>query len=282
MNFFSLILTFIAVLASDRAFAETKQLPLWELGVGVLPFRLNHYRGSPDQKNFLFPLVAYTYRGKNVEAESGYVRGHIVKFEKFTIDLSFSLGINVNNDSNELRSGMDDLDPTFELGPMLRYYLWKSEDGKHFVNLEMPYRAVYTTNLQYIDHIGYYSIPYVNYLNRGTDKTFGWTTEVSLGIQYGSSGFHDHFYAVDTKDVTPRRPYYHARRGYSGTQLALVVSKRIKDFLIVPFLRYDYLDGAVYNESPIYKSPHYTMYGLSLIWYFAQSERFQTAPTMVK
>ena len=281
MNFLYLLLT-IVTLFSKQTLADTKPLPLWELGVGVLPFRLNHYRGSPDQKNFVFPLAAYTYRGKNVEAESGYVRGHIVKFDKFTIDLSFSLGINVNNDSNDLRSGMDNLDPTFELGPMIRYYLWKSEDGQRFINLEMPYRAVYTTNLQYIDHIGYYSIPYINFLNRGSDKTFGWTSEVSLGVQYGSSGFHNHFYGVNLNDVTSRRTYYHAERGYSGTQLALVLSKRIKNFLIVPFLRYDYLDGAVYNESPLYKSPHYTMYGLSLIWYFSKSGRLQTAPTMVK
>ena len=282
MNLRNLLPVLLVALFSAQAQAQTKSLPLWELGVGVLPLRLNHYRGSPEQKNYLFPLVAYTYRGKNVEAESGYVRGHIVKFEKFTIDLSFSLGINSNSDSNGLRERMPNLDPTFELGPMLRYYLWKSTDGKHFINLEMPYRAVFTTNLQYIDHLGYYSIPYVNYLNKGTDETFGWTSEVSLGIQYGSSGFHNHFFAVNSNDVTPKRSYYHASSGYSGAQLALVLSKRIKDFLLVPFLRYDYLDGAVYNKSPLYKSPHYTMYGMSLIWYFSKSDRFQTAPTMVK
>lgn len=274
---------FLLLLIGLLPFAsQAKPLPLWEVGAGVLPFRLNHYRGSPQSKTFLFPLVAYTYRGKNVEAESGYVRGHLLKFDNFTVDLSFSLGLNVNSAQDDLRRGMKNLDPTFELGPMIRYYLWKSKDAKHFVNLEMPYRAVYTTNLQYIDHVGYYSIPYINYLARGTDATFGWTSEVSLGVQYGSRSYHNHFYAVDTQDVTPRRALYHSTGGYSGTQLAVVLSKRINNFLIVPFFRYDYLDGAVYRDSPLYKSPHYTFYGLSLIWYFSHSERYQEAPTMVK
>ena len=127
---------------------------------------------------------------------------------------------------------------------MLRYYLWKSKDGQHFVNLEMPYRAIYATNLQYIDHVGYYAIPYVNYLSKASPETFGWAVDVSLGIQYGSSGFHNRFYAVDTPDVTPERKHFHSVSGYSGTQLAMLVSRRIGNVQVMPFVRYDYLaDG---------------------------------------
>lgn len=275
--FFVLLLS---ALTSYEARAQT--LPLWEVGVGALPFRSDNYRGSPQHNWYLFPLAAYTYRGKYVEAETGYVRGHFIKFGRFTLDLSVSLGLNVNSDTNKLRHGMEDLDPTFELGPILRYYLWKSDDGNHFVNLELPYRAVYTTNLKYVDHVGYYSIPYVHYLARATPSTFGWSTEFTLGLQYGSTGYHNHFYAVNSRDVSPQRDYYHSRRGYSGTQATFTVSKRINDFLIVPFFRYDYLDGAVYRESPLYKNPHYTSFGMTLMWFFAHSEKKQEAPTMVK
>jgi hypothetical protein len=52
--------------------------------------------------------------------------------------------------------------------------------------------------------------------------------------------------------------------------------------LIIPFFRYDYLDGAVYNESPLYKNANYTFFGVSLVWFFAHSEKKQGAPTMVK
>lgn len=263
--------------------ASEKPLPLWELGAGVLPFRADHYRGSPQNKLFTLPLVAYVYRGKTIEAESGYVRGHLFRFnEKLVIDMSLSLGLPVNSDANDLRDGMQDLDPTFELGPMVRYYLWKSKDAQHFVNLEMPYRAVYATNLQYIDHVGYYAIPYLNYLSKASPETFGWAVDVSLGIQYGSSGFHNRFYAVNTPDVRPDRKYFKSASGYSGTQLAALVSKRIGNVQVMPFVRYDYLDGAIYKDSPLYKNPHYTMFGVALIWYFAHSENVQTAPTMVK
>lgn len=272
------------LLISLPLFAEDKKpLPLWEAGVGFLPFRTDHYRGSPQHRWYLFPFPAYTVRGKDIEAENGYIRGHIARLsDHLVLDLSFNLGLNVDSDSDSLRKDMRDLDPTFELGPILRYYLWKSRDENHFVNIEMPYRAVYATDLTYIDHVGYYSIPYINLLNKGTAKTWGWGSELSIGIQYGSSGFHNRFYAVDTQDVTNRRKYYHSNSGYSGTQFSMTLNKRYKDFLIIPFFRYDYLDGAVFNKSPLYKNAHYTFFGVGLVWYFAHSSRTQTAPTMVK
>lgn len=265
---------------NDEAFGQS--LPLWEAGAGVLPLRADNYRGSPQNSWYYFPLPAYVYRGKNVEAESGYVRGHIFKSKDLVLDMSFNLGLNVDSDQNELREGMRDLDPTFEVGPILRYYLWKSKDSQHFINLEMPYRAVYPTNLTYVDHVGYYSIPYINFLSKGGPLTLGWTTEISYGPQYGSSGFHNRFYAVDTKDVKPGRERFHSVSGYSGMQFSIVLSRRIKNVLIIPFFRYDYLDGAVYNQSPLYKNPHYTMFGMSIQWFFAKSEKLQEAPTMVK
>jgi outer membrane scaffolding protein for murein synthesis (MipA/OmpV family) len=277
-SFFCLLL----LISINGAFSATKELPLWEFGLGALPFRADNYRGSPQHKWYLFHLVSYTYRGKNVEAENGYVRGHLIKYKNFTFDLSFSIGLNVNSDSDRLRKGMKDLDPTFEIGPMLRYYLWKSKDDHHYINLEMPYRAVYTSDLSYIDQIGYYSIPYINYLTRARDSTFGWAAEVSLGPTYGSAGYHHHFYGVNSRDATPERPLYQGKRGYGGTSLGVILSKRLGEVLMIPFLRYDYLDGAIYQDGPLFKNRHYTMYGLAFIWYFSRSSRAREAPTMVK
>ncbi len=283
MRSLSLLLCVLVIFLSLPSFAEEqKQLPLWEAGVGFLPFRANHYRGSPESETYFLPIPAYSVRSKNVEAENGYIRSHIVRFsEDLVLDLSFSLGLNVSK-HDELRQGMDTLDPTFEVGPILRYYLWKSKNETHFLNIEMPYRAVYATNLTYIDHVGYYSIPYINLLSKGTESTWGWSSEFSVGPQFGSRGFHNRFYAVDSHDVTAEREYYHAESGYSGTQFVANFSKRLQDFLIIPFFRWDYLDGAVYNKSPLYKDPNYLFYGVAVVWFFSHSKEKQTAPTMVK
>ena len=277
------MLLVLASLISFSAIAEEKKaLPLWEVGAGVLPFRADNYRGSPQHKWFALPLPAITIRGKDVEAENGFIRGHIVRFGDFTLDLSFSLGLNVSSGGDKLRRGMDDLSPTFEIGPMLRYYMWKSKSGNQFLNLEVPFRSVYATDLTYIDHVGYYSIPYINFLTKPAPETFGFSTETSIGIQYGSSGFHNRFYAVDSKFVTPEREKFNSVSGYSGTQFSISLAKRIGDVLFVPFFRYDYLDGAVYKDSPLYKNAHYTFFGAAVIWFFAGSDERQTAPTMVK
>jgi len=277
-------LIFLFILSLPARGEEIKKpLPLWEVGLGLLPFRADHYRGSPQHKWYSFPFPAFIVRGKNVEAENGYIRKHIARIStNVVLDLSFNLGLNVNSDADDLRKNMRDLDPTFEIGPILRYYWWKSKDENHFLNLEMPFRAVYATDLTYIEHVGYYSIPYLNLLSKGTDSTWGWGSEISIGPQYGSSGFHNRFYAVDTQDTTAERNYYHSRRGYSGVQLVATVNKRIGDFVILPFIRYDFLDGAVYNDSPLYKNAHYTFFGVGIVWYFSHSKDVQTAPTMVR
>lgn len=278
-----MLLIFVFFLSCFELKATTSSLPLWEAGVGVLPFRADHYRGSPQNDWYQLPFPAYTVRGKNFEGENGYIRGHIMRLsESLVLDLSFSLGLNVNSDADRLRKDMENLDPTFELGPILRYYLWKSKDENHFLNIEMPYRAVYATNLTYIDHVGYYSIPYLNLLSKGTKSTWGWGSEFSIGLQYGSKSFHDRFYSVNSKDVTSDRPYFHSVAGYSGTQFMATFNKRIGDVLLVPFIRYDYLDGAVYKDSPLYKNPNYTFFGMAVVWFFAHSKEKQSAPTMVK
>lgn len=278
-----MLLIFLIFLSFKSYSATPKTLPLWEAGAGILPFRADHYRGSPQNDWYQLPFPAYTIRGKNFEGENGYIRGHIMRFhERLVLDLSFNLGLNVNSAADRLRKGMRNLDPTFEIGPILRYYLWKSEDETHFLNLEMPYRAVYATNLTYIDHVGYYSIPYLNLLSKGSEKSWGWGSEFSVGLQYGSKSFHDRFYAVDSSDVTSTRPYFHSVAGYSGTQFMATFNKRIGDILLVPFFRYDYLNGAVYKNSPLYKNPNYTFFGVAVIWFFAHSKEQQSAPTMVK
>lgn len=272
----------LLILSQSVSAGVTGKLPLWEAGVGMLNFRQDRYRGSADHTWYNWPLPAFIYRGKDVEAENGFIRGHFFKTEKFTLDLSFSLGLNVDSDKDTLRKNMRDLGPIFELGPMFRYYLWKSEDGNHFLNFEMPYRAVYATDGKKVEHVGYYSIPYLAYNSRPTENTFGIASELSVGASYGSTNYHDYFYGVRNKEATPTRSPYQAASGYSGFQVAGVFTKRFNNFLVTPFVRYDYLEGVAYQNSPLFKNRHYTQFGVLLVWYFYQSDRRMEAPTIVK
>lgn len=280
LKIFSILIA-ITISAARAADTDTR-LPLWEAGAGVLPMRNDHYRGSPQKKWFLLPFPAYTVRGKTFEAENGFIRGHIAKFGNLTLDLSVSIGLNVSSGGDRLRKEMDNLDPTFEMGPMLRYYFWKSQHSEHFLNIEMPFRAVFATDLSYIEHVGYFSVPYLNFLSKPTDTNFGWASELSLGVQYGSRSFHNRFYEVKPEDATVDRKKYSSKSGYSGTTAVVSLSKRMDNFLFIPFFRYDYLDGTAYSDSPLYKNPHYTWFGLTVVWFFAQSKEKQGAPTMVK
>jgi outer membrane protein len=273
----------MVILSSLKTYSKTPTtLPLWEVGVGTLNFRSDHYRGSAEHNYYFWPIPAFIYRGANVEADNGFFRKHFIKNDKYTLDLSISLGLNVDSDHDSLRKGMDDLGPIFEVGPMFRYYLWKSKDGTHFLNFEMPYRAVYATDLKTVQHVGYYSIPYLTLISKASPDTFHFSTEFSAGVSYGSGNYHDYFYGVSENDVTAQRPHYTGVRGYSGFQLAAVVSRRFDNFLVTPFIRYDNLEGVAFQNSPLFKNRHYTQFGVALIWYFQQSSEKQGAPTLVR
>lgn len=276
-------LILMLTLSSLNSYAKTPAiLPLWEVGAGVLNFRTDHYRGSAQNNWYHWPIPAFIYRGKDVEADNALIRRHIFKREKYTIDLSFNFGLNVNSDRDALRKGMPDLGPIFEVGPMFRYYLWKSKDGTHFLNFEMPYRAVYATDLKKVEHVGYYSIPYLALISKASPDTFSFSTEFSAGVSYGSTNYHDYFYGVSRKYATPERNHYSGVSGYSGFQLAAVVSRRFNNFLVTPFIRWDYLDKVAFQNSPVFKNRNYTLFGLAFTWYFFQSDKGQEAPTLVR
>lgn len=262
--------------------AHGSDLPLWEAGGGMVNFRANQYRGAQQFRNFHIPFPAFIYRGASVEADNSFIRKHFIKKEKYVLDLSFTLGLNVNSKDNRLRQGMDNLNPTFEVGPIFRYYLFKSANDLNYINFEVPYRAVFATNLQHLHHVGYFSVPYFNFIFRPRPSTFQWSNEFSVGAMYGSQEYHDYYYGVDPRFMTPSRRQYRPQAGYSGAQLTWVASRRIGDVLFLPFVRYDYLEGVAFKKSPLFENKSYVVFGAAVVWYFYSSNERATAPTIVK
>ena len=111
----------VACLSSVAMAAEEK--PLWELGAGVAAFSFPYYRGSDQTNNFVLPVPYFTYHGDFFKADRHGIRGSF--FDSDRIDLSVSLALSPPGSSDDIRarSGMPNLDATFEIGPQMNITL---------------------------------------------------------------------------------------------------------------------------------------------------------------
>ena len=183
-----------------------------ELGVGFLSFKIPHYRGSDQKKDYFLPLPFFIYSSKNVTAEPSFVRGTFFRKGAFALKLSILAGLSVESRTNRARQGMPNLGFTIETGPMIEVRLWTSQNKKHFINLEAPFRYVIEIDST-PKGIGVFAIPYFNWVNRPRKETWNWGSEISFAGLFADENYHDHYYSVGPDYVRPGRPQYAARGG---------------------------------------------------------------------
>lgn len=270
MKFFFILLLFIASFN-----LQAQNLPLWEVGASVLTFRAPHYRGSTQHKDYMWPVPYFIVRGKRVQGENSFIRGNFFLSEKMSVDLSMNAGLNVVSSQNDKRQGMSNIFPSFEVGPMVRFFLWHDLGKKNMLNFEVPLRAAFATNFKTVQHIGFYNISYLNFSSRPQVWNYHCATEFSAGPMMASKKWHNYYYGVTEQFATSERPFYEARGGYSGFQLGATVTKRIGDMLFLPFVRYDILNNSVFHDSPLYQKNHYAMFGLGFVYFFSKSKETQ-------
>ena len=95
----------------------------------------------------------------------------------------------------------------------------------------------------------------------------------SFGPIYADEDFHNYFYQVRPKFVTAERPAYDADRGYSGSRVTLSAFRNTKRYVVGAFLRYDNLDHAVFDDSPLVETTDYFAFGFVFGWIFGTSDK---------
>ena len=94
------------------------------------------------------------------------ISGQIFKTDRILLDLSGYGSVPVNSDDNSARTGMPDLDPTFELGPALKIKLWYEKEYKTKIDLTLPVRAFFSTDFSSVRHEGWVFSPRINFDER--------------------------------------------------------------------------------------------------------------------
>jgi hypothetical protein len=200
------------------------------------------------------------------------LRGELFDREYAELSLSVNATIPVNNEDNSARRGMPDLKPTIELGPSLELHLWRSADRATKLDLVMPLRVPITIessprSLQWL------FAPRLNIDFQNVAGHAGWNFGAGVGPVFAAGKFHEYFYSVPARFATAGRPEYHADGGYSGMHVLAGLSKRFPKYWFGAFLRYDWLGGAEFEDSPLTRRQNYLAGGFGIAWMIGESKR---------
>ncbi len=250
--------------------AEQALRPIWEVGAGAALLSMPDYRGSERQRNYIFPIPYLVYRGEKFKVDRERVSGLLFTSDWLELDMSLSASPPVNSSDIPARAGMEDLDPTLELGPQLNITF--AESVRHRFTMHLPWRTVVAVNHTGLDEVGWITNPILNYDIKDLGSRGGWNLGISGGPIWANRSFHHYYYGVDPAYATATRSAYDAPGGYSGTQLTLALSKRYEKMWIGTFMRYNDLHGTAFDESPLLKDRSSYMVGVGMSWMLAESE----------
>ncbi len=253
--------------------AAADQLPLWEAGAGVSLIQFPHYRGSDETIFFALPIPYFVYRGDFLKVDRQKIRGLFFKRDWAELDLSFSGSVPVKSSENEARRGMNDLDPTLEFGPTFNIHLHKSKGQHTELDLRLPLRTVFATDLTYVRQTGWVFEPRLNLDIRNNFLGPGWNIGLATGPMFATRKNHQYFYGVDSAFATPQRSAYDAKGGYAGMQFLAAVSKRYPKFWVGGFASLTNLSGAAYEDSPLVKTKNSFAAGVAISWIFKESKQ---------
>ncbi len=250
--------------------APAAELPLWEIGVGGGVIQIPDYRGSSATGIYPYPFILPVYRGRSLQADEEGIKGILSETDRLRLDVSVYGNVPVRGD-NEARAGMDALDPTLEIGPMLRYKAWKSSNQRQSAIVDLPLRFALSVG-DGLDAVGYAVTPRVSY--RSQVNAFGrpWRWSFSGEALWGSSGLHRYFYQVDPADATSWRPAYQAEAGFGGTRFRASLNRRDPDRLVSFYAVYDNVRGAVFEDSPLVERRDGWTLGFVVTWLLFRSD----------
>lgn len=245
------------------------EVPLWEGGAGVALIDFPDYRGSDERTRFVLPVPYFVYRGKYLKIDREKVRGLLFKTDRVELNVSLNGSVPVDSSDNEARQGMPDLDPTLEIGPSLNLALHRSAGNRTVLELRLPVRPVIDIHA---DYQGYVFQPQLTLDVRDPAGYTGWNLGLVVGPVFADGRYHQYIYGVDPAYATELRPAYTAHGGYAGSQIIGALSKRFPNYWVGGFVKWDSLNGAAFEDSPLLRDSRNFTAGFAISWIFARSK----------
>lgn len=253
--------------------AISGEKPLWEAGMGVELLQIPDYRGSDENRLYVLPYPYLVYRGDILKVDERRISGQIFKTDRVSLDFSGYGSVPVKSSNNSARTGMPDLDPTFEIGPALKIRFLEGRNNSYKVSLFLPVRAFFSTDFSSVRREGWIFSPRLTLEKKNVIPETGIKLGISAGPMFADSSYNTYFYTVEPAYATAVRPAYSAGGGYSGSTLTVGLSKAYKRFIFNAFVSADFLHGAVFEDSPLVKTKTSVMSGCGVSWIFYKSDK---------
>ena len=258
--------------ALPLAGARASEQPLWEFGLGIGAIAFDDYRGASTMHGYPLPVPYFIYRGNILQADRDGVHGRFLNQRYVEFDLSANATAPVFSRNSAPRAGMPNLDSTVELGPSLIGHLWRAQDDRVRLDARAPVRNAITLASP-PRSIGWVFAPNLSLDYRPAGVAAGWNLGVLGGPLYAQRRYHEYFYSVAPQYATAERPAYQAPGGYAGSQLLVAVSRRYPNYWLGAYLRHDWLEGAVFDASPLVQQRSYWTGGVAIVWMISASSR---------
>lgn len=250
------LLLFVFVSTANASDVARKDKPTWEVGVALGAQYLADYRGSKAYGSKAIPVPFFIYRGNRLKIDRRGLRGDILNSEAWEFNVSGEVSLGGGQQDNTLREGMPELDSAFEFGPSFNIALDGNVKDDGWL-LRLPVRSVFSVGASNgVEYLGYVFNPKLTF-SKDTGEN-GWRSSTSVGVTYGSEGYHDYYYEVDSRYVTTDRPLYDAESGFSGTYLKTSLAKRSGSWRYGVSVRYDNISGTTFSDnSPLVETDDY-------------------------
>lgn len=252
--------------------------PLWEVGLGVGALGFADYRGADTGQLYPVPVPYVVYRGRRVQADRDGLHGLLLRERHLELKVSVGATTPVRRSNALARRGMPGLGSTVEVGPSLEWHAWRSADARVRADLRLPATLAITAEAA-PKRAGWQFTPRLALDVDDVGGHRGWKLGVLAGPLYGNRDYHQYFYGVAPGYATAQRPAYVARGGYGGAQILVSLSRRYPHFWVGAFARHDWLDGAVFADSPLVRSHSYWMAGAGIAWLLGESAHRAPADT---
>jgi len=221
------------------------------LGFGLLSYP--NYLASDQQNGLIFPYPYVQYSSDTLQIDKDGLEQKLFSIDELTLKLSISGSLPVS--SSGIREGMPELDPAGEIGPSLLYTVYK--DASTSLQMELPIRAVFSTNFKGVDYRGYiYEVKTLLEYKNDNNYLF----EFHSGAVFGDKHYHDYLYGVAPEYQTTTRNTYQAHSGYAGYKTSIGISKKFQKFWVGTFGRHYNFTHSSFNNSPL-KVKNSSIYG---------------------
>lgn len=238
----------------------------WEFGVGLAGITIPHYLGSDEELQLALPLPYGTYEDKKTQIDRDGLNYNLFGVKDLDLSFSVSLGLPVDSEDNKARNGMPDLDTLVEVGPALKYWLFR--DQTHELSIVLPVRSAFAFDDFAISQEGITGSIDLNYTHQIKDWEFNGT----YSVNFGDKKYHSQFYDVANQFVTADRDYFQAQKGVSSHSVSFYINRRWNKFYFGLYARSENLESAVNRNSPLVRKERNLYASVYFGWVFASSK----------